>query len=249
MPVRLNTAIRRLKDKFPGIHFCVRFSLPATLSRFDAIRATGDGAFETFLRAFSAVNAIGANNVSVELRIPVSHYNEKQALTIIDQAFLMYPDLVSVFPAYGSEELGVAAAEFMPSPEGFGKAVKYYLGKSRGAPGRGFTRSMWPVMRKSAGLAAVALGKMRQPVPCQAGYSSIFISPDGLVTDCPIASRELGSLREYQFDIGRILNSRPAAEVRKKVDSSRCFCPMEYSSFATCMLSASTVARVFSPLR
>ena len=142
----------------------------------------------------------------------------------------------------------VSASEFAPDPKKLGVALDYYLSKTRRPHGRGFNRLMQPALRRQASIATANLRKMEQTVPCQAGYASAYISPDGSVKDCPVAAREMGDLRENQFDFMRILNTHTARRVRKEVANSGCFCPMDYAAFSHLSLSFSMYAGLLLPL-
>ena len=62
----------------------------------------------------------------------------------------------------------------------------------------------------------------RSPVPCAALRASVFVNPQGVVYPCSIYNRPLGGLREYGYDLARVLGLDEAARARQAVVEDRC---------------------------
>jgi MoaA/NifB/PqqE/SkfB family radical SAM enzyme len=62
----------------------------------------------------------------------------------------------------------------------------------------------------------------RSPLPCTALSSSCFIDPYWHIFPCSIWSRSIGSLRDEQFDLGRIWTSAGTIEARGEVRAGQC---------------------------
>ena len=62
----------------------------------------------------------------------------------------------------------------------------------------------------------------RSPVPCSALRASVFVDSKGIVYPCSIYDRPLGSLRENDFDLGRVLKGAEARDAREAVRADRC---------------------------
>jgi MoaA/NifB/PqqE/SkfB family radical SAM enzyme len=62
----------------------------------------------------------------------------------------------------------------------------------------------------------------RTPMRCHALRSSCFVDSWGTVFPCTIYERPLGSLREVDFDLGRIWSSSGTAEVQREIWDYRC---------------------------
>ncbi len=68
---------------------------------------------------------------------------------------------------------------------------------------------------------------------CAAGSLGGVIFNDGAVFPCEMLEHSLGNIRDYDFDLPRIWNSRRADEIRDLIQDTRCICTQE------CFLSVS----------
>jgi len=60
------------------------------------------------------------------------------------------------------------------------------------------------------------------PVPCRALTSSCFIDPQGNVYPCTHWGMKLGNLRESNYDLKKLWNSKKANEARKLIKKNKC---------------------------
>lgn len=62
----------------------------------------------------------------------------------------------------------------------------------------------------------------KTPLPCKAIQSSIFIDPMGNVFPCTIFEYKLGNLRNFEYDLKKILNQKKTMEKKRLVKLLRC---------------------------
>jgi len=62
----------------------------------------------------------------------------------------------------------------------------------------------------------------KSPFPCKALTSSCFIDPQGNVYPCTHWEMKLGNLRESDYDLKKIWNSKKAKEARKMIKKNKC---------------------------
>ncbi len=67
----------------------------------------------------------------------------------------------------------------------------------------------------------------RRLIPCYAGRLNLVVTESGDVYPCEILERKMGNLREYGYDINRLLASREARRVVDQIKSGACFCTHE----------------------
>ena len=245
-PEDLFRHMRLLAERYPDTHFTAMLSLPGVHARLDILRGADRRGFETVLNTYRMLRGVGARNFSIGVNVVLSAFNTGDAAAVLNYAFLMYPDLVKLSVAHGSEELGVVSCDIAPKRKDHDVLLKQYLDRSRRVGGRSAVRVLAHVLRLQAQLAARGLHLMSQPIPCQAGHAAIYVSPSGIVRDCPVAAREMGDLRTAGFDLERILASEHARNVRKQVRTSGCFCPMEYADMAHALTSPGNYVRVLA---
>ena len=84
------------------------------------------------------------------------------------------------------------------------------------------------------------------PMTCSAMMSSVYISEVGDVYPCTIWDKKLGSLREVNFDMKKIIETREYANVReeiKKNNCPKCWTPCE--AFPTIAANLPKVAKLY----
>ena len=62
----------------------------------------------------------------------------------------------------------------------------------------------------------------KNPLPCSALSSNIYISEHGNIYTCTIWNQLAGGLRENSFDISSVLNNSNAKELREKIKKNQC---------------------------
>jgi len=62
----------------------------------------------------------------------------------------------------------------------------------------------------------------KTPLKCRDLIDSVFVSPEGDVFPCTIYNKNLGSLRENDYDINKIVNSKQVLALRKEIEMGNC---------------------------
>ena len=62
----------------------------------------------------------------------------------------------------------------------------------------------------------------KTPLPCHAIQTSCYIDSWGNVYPCTIYDKKIGSLRESEYDLAKIIKSQPAVETKKEVKELHC---------------------------
>jgi len=236
-PKNIHQAVEKVTSEFGDIQFLLWLSLDGTYDFLDHMRGGVPHSFESVLKTYQVMRTSSPANLLTGFRILLSKFNMHMGSRLVEDAFMLYPDLVSLDFAFGSETLGVTAADVVPECEALEDTVRLYLQKLGDMRGRGKQRFFNRLLAHRTGMAWRNLLAMKRRAACYAGFSSIHIDPEGKVMDCPVAARELGSLRENQFDLFRILESQPARITRKLVRAGDCFCTMSSPSISNIFLS------------
>lgn len=74
-------------------------------------------------------------------------------------------------------------------------------------------------------------------IPCYAGTSSVVISETGDVYPCEILKNNIGNLRNYNYDIQRLLRSSDAKQAKKSIYERNCFCTHECNLMTNILLN------------
>ncbi len=236
-PDRIKSEISTLAGYYKDTIFLVLVSLDAVKEELDSMRGGVPQSFETVLRSYRLLKSISMPNLFTGFQVLISKYNAASGARLLEDVFMLYPDIVSLDIAYGCETLGAVAVDVMPEFDDISKLTKLYLEKLGELKGRSAVRFLKSFLARRAELELNNLRKMKRACRCLAGHAYLYIDPIGSVKDCPVAARELGDLRENQYDIERILKSETARRVRDQVASSECVCPMSAPALSNIFLS------------
>ncbi|MEW5946716.1 MAG: radical SAM protein [bacterium] len=247
-PKETRETLSDLLRAFPRVHFIVLLSLEGIGGDLDVMRGRSGGSYTRFLKTYRALRCIGSANLTVGFQVLVSEHNEEKAEELIRHAFSLYPDGVSLQVAFGSAELNVTATDVLPDVAGACATLETFSKSRCAADGYGKHRFLNVLNRLQARLTGRNIKLMRRTVPCFAGSAYVYVAPDGAVKDCSVAGREMGNLREADYDLGRILGTFSARRVRHEVRTSGCFCPMTELSLSNLLLTTRGFVRLAGSL-
>lgn len=67
----------------------------------------------------------------------------------------------------------------------------------------------------------------KQIIPCYAGKLNLVLTESGHVYPCESFDMSLGNIRNYEYNINRLLADRHAGEIIKSIQDKRCYCSHE----------------------
>jgi len=90
---------------------------------------------------------------------------------------------------------------------------------------KGFFTSLYLKKRQKYFLKQqfLALNDQNWDVPCLAGKTTVVLEPDGTVKPCELLE-SIGNLKDFDYNLPRLLNSDKAKKIRRWIKESRCSC-------------------------
>ncbi len=87
-------------------------------------------------------------------------------------------------------------------------------------------------------IAGKILAEQRQVIPCYAGISNVHINYDGGVWPCCVLGyeKQMGNLREYDYDFQKLWHSDEAEAVRKYILGKNCACPLANQGYSNILM-------------
>lgn len=194
-------------------------------------------------------------NLVLSVHTVVSKYNAHRIRNIVEDLEFLDPDSYITEVAEERVELDTVGWDITPAPEEYAPIADYLSARaSAGRPSNDpAARSARPLARFTQAfraqyyqLAKRILQEQRQVIPCQAGWASGHIAPNGDVWACCIRAEPVGSLRETGYDLRPIWREQVGGmrDMRRSIAGRECACPMANASYANMLLHAPTVARV-----
>jgi radical SAM protein with 4Fe4S-binding SPASM domain len=69
--------------------------------------------------------------------------------------------------------------------------------------------------------------EQKRVIPCYAGRLNLVLSENGNVYPCEILTESFGNVRDYNYDIGKVIQSDSAKTIIDSIMNKKCFCTHE----------------------
>lgn len=226
MPDRMAEFLEEVLPAHPSIDFRIVFSIEGIGDEHDDIRST-PGSYDKIVESHKLLSAMRQRfpNLVIDANSVLTARSEStliDTLGYLDQNFEF--DNLSITFARGdiSDE-----SLKKTSREKYEEINRFLEGLKRGKE----SRFLYPVWR---GVRDVSRHNLIRTVfdnefvtPCVAARKIIVIGETGDVLPCEILGRSMGNLRDYDYDLKRLLTSAENNELRKWIVESKCKCSFE----------------------
>lgn len=226
MPDRMVEFLEQVLPAHPNIDFRIVFSIEGIGDEHDDIRST-PGSYNKIIESHDALTKMREryNNLVLDANSVLTARSEdtlKDTLSYLDQNFSF--DNLSITFARG--EISDESLK-QTSREKYEEINQFLEELIRNKE----SRFLYPVWR---GVRDVSRQNLIRTVfddkfvtPCVAARKIIVISETGDVLPCEVLGRSMGNLRDYDFDLKKLMASSENNELRKWIVDSKCKCSFE----------------------
>ena len=233
IPGRVKEILEIYKDR----SVVINLSLDGIGEQHDVIRGR-PGAYEKALETYKGLKAITAPNLTRGIHTVVSQFNVKDFEKIHHFMAALEPDSLICEVAENRVELGTINHKITPHPDDFDKAVEVMIKQMERRRPRGVARLIASFRKQYYRNAARIIRDRVQSPPCQAGFALAHISPSGELWACCVEARSFGSLRENNYDWGKVYFDSPKKdEVRGRIKRGECACPLANAGYVNILFS------------
>jgi MoaA/NifB/PqqE/SkfB family radical SAM enzyme len=233
----------------PHSQIGINLSLDGIGEEHDEIRQV-PGNWDRAMKTWEGLKSLQGQhkNLLLSVHTVVSKFNTSRIRDIVEGLALLEPDSYITEVAEERVELDTVGWDITPSPEAYGPIADYLSARARATPtgGRRLARFTQAFRAQYYQLAKRVLQEQSQVIPCQAGWASGHIAPNGDIWTCCIRAEPVGNLRQTDYDLRPIWFERVGQmrHLRKSIAAKECACPMANASYANMLLHAPTVIRV-----
>lgn len=195
----------------------------------------------------------GHNNLVLSVHTVVSKFNTHRIRDIVEGLQFLAPDSYITEIAEERVELDTVGWDITPSAKEYEPIADYLSARAKaqritrsGDTLRTFARLAQAFRAHYYQLAKRVLQEQTQVIPCQAGWASGHIAPDGDVWTCCVRAEPVANLRQTGYELRPIWFERVGQinRLRKSIAGRECACPMANASYANMLLHPPTVLRV-----
>jgi MoaA/NifB/PqqE/SkfB family radical SAM enzyme len=185
-------------------------------------------------------------NLVLSVHSVVSRLNVDRLRAIVEGLDVLQPDSYITEVAEERVELGTVGWSITPPAEQYAPIADYLSARARAMPAQGLARMTQAFRAQYYQLAKRILREQTQVIPCQAGWASGHIAPDGNVWSCCVRAEPVGNVRQTAYDLRPVWFERTGGlrRLRRSIAACECACPMANASYANMLLHAPTLARV-----
>ena len=244
---RIINQVDQICSAAPGSQVGLNLSLDGIGQEHDEIRQV-PGNWDRAMETWKGLKSLQANheNLVLSVHTVVSKFNAHRIRDIVDGLAFLEPDSYITEVAEERVELDTVGWDITPDPSDYAPIADYLAARARAVTARGLARVTQAFRAHYYQLAKRILQEQRQVIPCQAGWASGHIAPNGDVWTCCVRAEPVGNLRETGYDLRPIWLEQTGhmRRLRRSIRGRECACPMANASYANMLLHARTVAGV-----
>jgi MoaA/NifB/PqqE/SkfB family radical SAM enzyme len=244
---RIVEQVRRICSAASHLQIGINLSLDGIGQEHDEIRQV-PGNWDRAMETWQGLKELQAEheNLVLSVHTVVSKFNIHRVRDIVEGLESLEPDSLITEVAEERVELGTVGWDITPAPEEYAPIADYLSARARVMQVGGLARFTQAFRAQYYQWAQQILKEQVQVIPCQAGWASGHIAPDGDVWTCCIRAEPVGNLRQSGYDLRAIWFERVGEmrRLRKSIAGRECACPMANASYANMLLHPPTLARV-----
>ena len=247
LTARILEGVGQICAAAPRTQLGLNLSLDGIGAEHDELRGV-PGTWERAMETWQGLKELQErhDNLVLSVHTVVSRFNTHRIRDIVEGLEFLAPDSYITEIAEERVELDTVGWEITPSPEQYAPIADYLTARAEAAPAQGLARITQAFRAQYYQLAKRVLQEQTQVIPCQAGWASGHIAPNGDVWSCCIRAEPVGNLRQTGYDLRPIWFERVGEmrRLRRSIADKECACPMANASYANMLLHPPTVARV-----
>lgn len=127
-------------------------------------------------------------------------------------------------------------------------AISYLLEKRKPKERKPFSGIIRAMYNLNTRIVAESREANKMAVPCVCGEKMIIIRENGAVLPCELRPQEMGNLKDYDMDLGKLLQSEQAQGVLGRIKKGYCPpCSWECAIFANVLMNPKLYGKLLKP--
>lgn len=239
--------VKEIAQACPNSQLIINLSLDGVGEKHDFIRGVA-GNFEKFEERLEQLLALKKEcpNLVVGIHSVISIFNVKDIDELIAYANQSGADQFITEIAEPRVELDTVGLPITPHKEDYARAINQLLAYIESKQFKGVSKITEAFRIEYYKLVKRILDEQDQVIACYAGWASAQIYADGTVWPCCVRADNLGNLRDYDYDFGKIWFGEKIKEVRQSIVAKECHCPLANASYTNLLHDELSMARIGS---
>ncbi len=236
---RIRAIATKFVKNFPRTHFRISLSIDNIGEKHDKSRMV-KGLFEKLLESYNVLDKLREkyDNISVDVGTTFTKYNQDEAEYIADwvknnlKIDNHYWTIVRGNPKDVSSK-DVSINKYLSLTQKMTKQEK----RREKRPLSALWRAGWEIMAKTN---YIILKENKMVRYCRAGKNLVEIYDNGDVHFCEILNKPIGNIKEFNYDMKKILSTTQAKNLRKWIRKTKCYCTFECANITNIAFNPKT---------
>ncbi len=225
----------------PSVQFTVKPSIDGVGDKHDEIRGV-KGNFKCLLKTIDGLKKLEDkyDNFHLELGTVISNFNINDLEEIEDFVHSLGVESYRNEVAECRTEFFNLDDPITPPADVYQRLIKDFARKVEDNIGskKSLAKTTEALRVTYYDIAGKILEEKRQVIPCYAGVSNVHINYDGGVWPCCVLGydKQMGNLREYDYDFQKLWYSKKAEKVRRYIRHGKCACPLANQAYSNILM-------------
>jgi MoaA/NifB/PqqE/SkfB family radical SAM enzyme/glycosyltransferase involved in cell wall biosynthesis len=245
-PDRIEEAVARILEECPGCLLNVGLSLDGIGEKHDMMRQL-PGSFDRLMQTYKRLQELRRNhsNFYIKITTVLSKYNQHDIEELFDfvKEKLVIDDHEILLARGNTREQYAGDVPFSRYSELVEK-VKEHAARNVKKRSYQFSRVFYGLYRHMNEVISKTVLEDRMVYPCLAGRRLVEIYDDGTVVPCEILSTlnpgipsSMGNIRDFDYDINKVISSPAAEEILSYIEQTKCHCSFECAALTNIVFS------------
>ncbi|MCH7840364.1 MAG: radical SAM protein [Planctomycetes bacterium] len=242
LPDRIHDTVERLVTDFPKTNFRIPISLDGFPKDHDEIR--GGNSFDKIEQTLERLNHIRhrVDNLTLDINTCYSALNQGKLHGFVEFVADRFDvDNHCVTYVRGNADESTKDASIREYVE----IVEDIRRRRNPRESRPFSSFLRAVMDYQRDIIKWTLQHDKMYVPCMAGRKMIVVNEKAEVLPCEILNKRLGSLKDYDYDVGKLMNNPQALELVDWIRRTKCHCTFECALATSIIFHKASYPRIF----
>ncbi len=239
---RIVSTVEQLVTRYPKTNFRIPLSLDGFPDGHDEIR--GAKSFEKIEETLAALAPIRqrVKNLTIDINTCYSSLNQGRLKGIVKFVAERFDiDNHTMTYVRGNAEESTKDAPL----EEYNQLVNEIRSQDVTKENRPFSSLLRAVLDYQRDIIRWTLEKDQMYVPCVAGKKLIVVNEKAQVLPCEILDKQLGSLKDHDYNLPDLLNSAKSRDVVRWIHDTKCHCTFECALGTSIMYHAPSYPRLF----
>ena len=237
--------LRRALADNPGVHFRVSLSLPEMGKELDDLYGVKNS-FQQWQETFKMMKILRSKyqNLSIDVNTVYNKYNKDRVRQIVDYVVENMEECnPQVAVVRGKPRLEDSKDISLEELEDVYAYVRDRVPKQNNRPLGDSINIMRDMVNE---ITVETLRSQSMVLPCKAGEKLAVIYDNGDVYPCELLENNFGNIRDYDYNIHRILGLQESRKVVKKIEDEKCHCTWECANYNNIVFSDKFSIELFS---